>query len=166
MQLIYVHSFQSPIGKITLASSDAGLAIIKLAGERSADFQKMLAKRFGKFEKASGGTTNKKAQKQILAYLSGKRRTFEIELDIEGTPFQKKVWQCVRKIPYGATTTYGQIARSIRNDGASRAVGSANGRNSLPLIIPCHRVVALSGLGGYAGGLATKKKLLKIEGSL
>jgi len=166
MTRIHIHSFQSPIGKITLASSDAGLAVVKLAGERPADFQKILGKRFGKFETATGGSINRRAEKQILDYLGGRRRTFEIELDIEGTPFQKNVWQRVRKIPYGATTTYGQIARALGNEGASRAVGSANGRNSLPLIIPCHRVVASSGLGGYGGGLATKKKLLKIEGSL
>lgn len=103
-------------------------------------------------------------QKQLEQYLKGQRKIFDLPLDIIGTEFQKHVWRELSKIPYGKTLSYSDIARKIKNDKAVRAVGTANGRNPISLIIPCHRVIAADGtLGGYAGGLEIKKKLLGLE---
>jgi methylated-DNA-[protein]-cysteine S-methyltransferase len=102
--------------------------------------------------------------KQLGDYFSGKRRTFELKLNPTGTPFQKKVWAQLQRIPYGETRSYADIARAIGKPGASRAVGSANGANPIPIVIPCHRVINASGaLGGYSGGLGIKKQLLSLE---
>lgn len=104
------------------------------------------------------------AYTQLNEYLDGKRTEFTIPLDIQGTPFQKTVWNELRNIRYGETKSYRDIAQKIKNEKAFRAVGTANGKNPISLIIPCHRVIASDGtLGGYAGGLKTKEILLKIE---
>ncbi len=88
----------------------------------------------------------------------------EIPIEAAGTDFNRKVWEQVSRIPYGKTRTYGEIARTIENPGAFRAVGTANGRNPIPIVIPCHRVVAAGGkLGGFGGGLPLKRKLLDLE---
>jgi methylated-DNA-[protein]-cysteine S-methyltransferase len=105
-----------------------------------------------------------RAEKQIEEYLSGQRKSFDLVLDIQGTDFQKRVWQELSKIPYGTTYSYKQLAIKVENQKACRAVGTANGRNPLSLIVPCHRVIASDGtLGGYAGGLPIKEKLLRLE---
>jgi len=106
------------------------------------------------------------ARTAIVAYLSGKARSFDLPLDIEGrTPFQVKVWQVLRTIPYGRVRSYGWVARKIGKLRAARAVGAACGANPVPLLVPCHRVVAGDGsLGGFSGGLPNKKRLLKLEG--
>lgn len=106
----------------------------------------------------------RKAFDQIEEYLSGKRKVFDLPLLVEGTKFQEKVWNELLKIPYGETRTYGQVAEAVGNPKAVRAVGAANNRNALPIIIPCHRVVGSKGsLTGYSGGLEAKRKLLEIE---
>lgn len=105
-----------------------------------------------------------KAERQINEYLAGKRKTFDIPLKLEGTAFQKRVWAELLKIPYGATKSYKEIAESLKNPNACRAVGTANGKNPISLIVPCHRVINESGkLGGYAGGLPIKEQLLTLE---
>lgn len=104
------------------------------------------------------------AVKEITEYLNGKRLTFSIPLILEGTIFQKRVWDELKKIPYGETRSYKEIAICLNDKNASRAVGTANGKNPLSLIVPCHRVITSSGkLGGYAGGLDIKTKLLELE---
>lgn len=106
------------------------------------------------------------AEKQIKEYLSGKRKTFKLPLQLNGTEFQKKAWKELTKIPFGKTISYGQQAQKMGCDRAVRAVGSANGRNPLPLIVPCHRVIqSTGGLGGFSGGLNIKKRLLAHEQS-
>lgn len=106
----------------------------------------------------------RQAVKQLEEYFSGKRRLFDLPLDVQGTDFQKSVWLQLSKIPYGETCSYRDIAQRLKNDRAVRAVGTANGRNPLSIIVPCHRVIASDGtLAGYAGGLAIKAKLLAIE---
>jgi len=103
-------------------------------------------------------------ERQILEYLEGARDHFDLPLEIIGSVFQKAVWKVLLKIPYGETRSYKEIAMAIKKPKAMRAVGTANGKNPLCLIIPCHRVIASDGtLGGYSGGLSTKKKLLKLE---
>lgn len=102
---------------------------------------------------------------QINEYFNGNRQIFDIAIAPEGTEFQKKVWQKLQTIPFGETWSYGQLASNIGNKNASRAVGAANGKNPISIIIPCHRVIGANGsLTGYAGGLATKEWLLKHEG--
>lgn len=104
------------------------------------------------------------AAKELSEYFSGKRKNFEIPLEADGTAFQKRVWQQLAKIPYGKTFSYTDIASQINNERAVRAVGTANGKNPLCIIVPCHRVIAADGtLGGYSGGLEKKTKLLELE---
>ena len=106
----------------------------------------------------------KETYRQLTEYFEGNRKTFDIPLKLEGTDFQKSVWHALMKIPYGKTVSYLEIAETIGNPKASRAVGMANNKNKIPIIIPCHRVIGTNGsLTGYAGGLEIKKKLLELE---
>jgi methylated-DNA-[protein]-cysteine S-methyltransferase len=107
-----------------------------------------------------------RASGQIAEYLAGKRQAFDLPLDLSGTPFQEKVWKALLDIPYGATVSYQRLAERIGKPAAARAVGTACGKNPVCLIVPCHRVVATGGgLGGYAGGLPAKERLLAMEGA-
>ncbi len=106
------------------------------------------------------------AAAQLEEYFSGTRTSFSLPLAPRGTAFQLDVWKALADIPYGVTTTYGELARRVGRPGAARAVGQANGANPLPIVVPCHRVVAADGgLGGYAGGADTKRRLLALEGA-
>jgi len=103
-------------------------------------------------------------QRQVTDYCEGRRTDFDLELAPEGPPFEMTVWQALRAIPFGTTTSYGAIARTIGQPGAARAVGAANNANPIALVIPCHRVIGADGqLVGYGGGLALKRKLLEHE---
>src|SRR6202012_6160170 len=102
---------------------------------------------------------------ELAEYFAGQRNTFTTPLDMRGTPFQKQVWHALLNIPFGETRTYGQLANQLGNKKATRAVGAANGRNPLAILVPCHRVVGFSGkLTGFAGGLEAKTHLLKLDG--
>ena len=104
------------------------------------------------------------AKRQVLEYFAGKRRNFDLPLAPKGTPFQQRVWQALRAIPYGQTRSYGQIAAAVGNPKAGRAVGGANHRNPISLVQPCHRVIGANGrLVGYGGGLDKKEALLALE---
>ena len=106
----------------------------------------------------------KKAFEQIKEYLEGKRKEFDLPIFLEGTEFQKNVWTTLKEIPYGVTKTYKEIAVSIGNEKACRAVGNANNKNPISIVIPCHRVIGSNGkLVGYAGGLSIKENLLELE---
>ena len=103
--------------------------------------------------------------RQLNAYFAGKLTNFDVEVEGEGTAFQQRVWKELRNVPYGETVTYGDIAKAIGQPTASRAVGMANGRNPISIVVPCHRIIGSSGkLVGYGGGLERKTKLLKLEG--
>ena len=103
-------------------------------------------------------------QRQVTEYAAGKRRDFDLELHAEGADFERNVWQALREIPFGTTTSYGAIAKTLGSPGAARAVGAANHANPIALIVPCHRVIGADGsLTGYAGGLPLKRKLLEHE---
>lgn len=103
-------------------------------------------------------------RRQLDEYFAGQRQGFEVPLAPAGTAFQRRVWRALLGIPFGETITYGELARRVGNPRAARAVGAANGANPIAIIIPCHRVVAANGLGGYGGGLKVKQQLLALEG--
>ena len=117
-----------------------------------------------RFVKAASGAGRSHASDQLHAYFQGKRREFDLPLVLEGTPFQKAVWEELQNIPFGQTVSYSDIAERIGKPTAYRAVANAIGANPLPVIIPCHRVTAKNGLGGYSGGIAKKRWLLRHEG--
>lgn len=149
MERFYIHICNTPVGDITALEGEgciAGLYIGKsFIGEcRRTELLDM-------------------CEKQLREYFRGERRRFELPLHMEGTDFQKKVWQALMDIPCGETVTYAQLAKSIGRAKAARAVGSACGANPIAIIVPCHRVVGKNGLAGYAYGIDAKKTLLKIE---
>ncbi len=109
-------------------------------------------------------TLERRVARELREYGRGERRDFTFAISLEGTSFDKRVWNALLQIPYGETVTYGEVASSIGNPGAARAVGAANHRNPIPIVVPCHRVVAADGkLGGYGGGLDLKRRLLDLE---
>lgn len=149
-------TLDSPIGPLLLAGDDAGLRYLLFAEGRRP------ARPDPEWER--DGTTLKEPAEQLAAYFAGKRRRFDVPLAPHGTPFQQEVWRALCDIPYGETTSYGELAERIGRPKAVRAVGLANGSNPIAIIIPCHRVIGSNGsLTGYGGGLATKRALLELE---
>lgn len=146
----------SPVGKLRLAASSKGLLSI--------DVGKSSTTHSSTPKDTSAQRVLATTSKQLAEYFSGKRTTFSVPLDLRGTEFQIESWKALGRIPYGKTISYGEQAQSIGNPKACRAVGSANGKNPIPIIVPCHRVVSADGsLGGYALGLKMKKQLLHLE---
>ncbi|MBC7713424.1 MAG: methylated-DNA--[protein]-cysteine S-methyltransferase [Rhizobacter sp.] len=147
----------STIGKLYLVASDKGLTGLFWEIKDFPIVQNLKGK-------SPAIRILKKAQKEVTEYLSGERVDFNLPLDLEGTDFQKKVWAELLRIPYGKTRSYKDIAKKLKDENASRAVGTANGKNPVSLIVPCHRVINTGGsLGGYAGGLHIKTHLLNLE---
>jgi methylated-DNA-[protein]-cysteine S-methyltransferase len=144
-----VHSIGTPIGTLWLARDEHGLAGVDFAGRaRAASRDELLLD----------------AAEQLRAYFAGELEQFELPLSPGGTDFQRRVWHAVEAIPYGTTATYSALAASLGSPAAFRAVGAANGRNPLAIVVPCHRVVGSSGaLTGYGGGLDRKRALLDLE---
>ncbi|MEJ8303457.1 tRNA epoxyqueuosine(34) reductase QueG [Saccharibacillus sacchari] len=163
---LFYDEMQSPIGKLLLTASEKGLCRIDFGTfeARGASLQSWAKRWFGATELVRKPDAIKPYKKQLFEYLKGHRETFELELDLQGTPFQIEVWRALAQIGYGETVSYKWIAEAVGRPTAVRAVGGANNRNPLPLIFPCHRVVGANGkLVGYAGGLDVKEKLLAIE---
>ena len=158
--LSYSRVDSTPIGAIEVFASQAGISRINLQGH---SFQKSKQQ-----NPINESELTRKALQQILEYLSGQRRLFDLPLDLSAvSPFQKKALLKSMEIPFGKVMTYGELAKCLENTAASRAVGGAMARNPLPLVIPCHRVVAADGrLTGYsaAEGIRTKQWLLELEG--
>ncbi len=152
-------TMDSPVGELTLVANDRGLAAVLWPND---DPRRV---RLGPMMRADDASILLAVKRQLVEYFAGTRRTFDLQLDFVGTPFQKAVWAALLTIPYGETRTYGQIAHAIGNAKAVRAVGAANGRNPISIIAPCHRVIgSTGGLTGFAGGLEAKTTLLSIEG--
>jgi methylated-DNA-[protein]-cysteine S-methyltransferase len=103
---------------------------------------------------------------QLHEYFAGERMEFDVPMELDGTAFQKEVWLELTRIPYGETISYGELARRVGRPKGPRAVGQANGKNPIPIIVPCHRVLASDGIGGYGGGLPMKRALLAVEGHI
>jgi len=158
-------AYKSPHCDILVASTDRGICRLKFTSELDG-FVHELQQRYGGpvFRDDECFSSLKK---KLDAYFKGRSVKFSEPLDVEGTFFQRKVWSAVSKIPYGEVRAYGDIAQEIGASNAFRAVGNAVGRNPVPLIIPCHRVVKSNGgLGGFSAGVRLKKVLLKIEGHM
>lgn len=166
MASICYSSFNSNfLGKIFVASTEKGVCMVDfLRSERT--FLKRLRGRFSG-QAVRDDQKNKEVLDQIKEYLRGERLYFDCKLDLRGTPFQKKVWLALIKIPYGQTRSYKEIAQGIGHPKAFRAVGNANSQNPIPLIIPCHRVINHNrDLGGFRYGTKVKKMLLDLEKNL
>src|SRR6056297_864228 len=161
MYNIYYTKFDTRLCEIILVGDEKGLTHLHLntgQGSRAFEIQDAWELKPEFF---------KDSQSQILEYLAGKRTVFEVCVNPAGTEFQKKVWAQLRTIPYNSLVSYGEIAKQLGNPKAARAVGAANGKNPIPLIIPCHRVVGGNGnLTGFAHGLAIKEKLIALEQGL
>jgi methylated-DNA-[protein]-cysteine S-methyltransferase len=148
----------TPVGRLKLVASDRGLAAILWPDE---DPRRV---RLGLLIKDESHPILVETERQLGAYFTGERKRFTLPLDFQGTAFQKSVWQALLTIPFGETRSYGEIARQIGKPKAARAVGAANGRNPISIIAPCHRLLGSTGdLSGFAGGLAVKELLLRME---
>jgi len=157
---MWFDEFATPIGKLVVAADEEGIRHIlfpsnrhPLPGGRSAWLR--------------SPPRVAQARKQLEEYFAGERHDFALELKPVGTPFQVLVWNTLATIPYGETWSYGQLAKHIGEPESARAVGAANGRNPIPIVLPCHRVIGADGsLTGFGGGLPTKAALLRLEGAL
>ncbi|WP_369195054.1 methylated-DNA--[protein]-cysteine S-methyltransferase [Streptomyces djakartensis] len=146
----------SPYGALTLVAEDGVLCGLYMTDQRHRPPQETFGTR--------DDTLFAQAEEQLKAYFAGELKEFTVETRLNGTPFQRRVWDELRRIPYGETRTYGQLALALGAPAASRAVGLANGRNPLGIIVPCHRVIGADGsLTGYGGGLERKQRLLDFE---
>ena len=148
----------TPYGPFTLVADDGVLCGLYMAGQRHRPPEESFGER--------DDTPFAEAADQLNAYFQGELKEFTLPLRLDGTPFQRTVWDQLRRIPYGETRSYGELADALGNPGASRAVGLANGKNPIGIIVPCHRVVGANGsLTGYGGGLPAKQLLLDLERS-
>jgi len=146
------------LGKLKLIASEKGLAAILWENDKPTRVQ------LGTLTENKNHPILLQAEKELAEYLAGKRKVFSVKFDPAGTPFQNKVWDALKEIPFGETCSYSAIAKQIGNVKAVRAVGAAIGRNPVSVMVPCHRVIGASGdLTGFAGGLETKKFLLSLE---
>ena len=163
MQKIFYSSFDSPVLKrVFVASTDKGVCAVDFLTSEKPFLRKLRRKFPGDIVRDD--RKNQKVLAQLKKYLKGELKKFDCPLDMKGTSFEKKVWSALKRIPYGKTRSYKDIAESIGHPKAFRAVGNANGANPLPLILPCHRVIESNGgLGGFGHGLKVKKQLLDLE---
>ena len=149
----------TPVGLLKLVASEKGLAAVLWPDDNPKRVP------LGDLIEDAVNPFLIQTEAELTDYFAGKRRTFTVPLDFNGTGFQKSVWQALLTIPFGETRSYGQIATQLGKPSASRAVGAANGKNPISIIAPCHRVIGASGkLTGFAGGLETKAHLLALEG--
>jgi O-6-methylguanine DNA methyltransferase len=164
METLYTTRFETPFGSLRVVSSDKGLVYIELPNESGRGFEGWKKTHARDAKVVERRAAHDDVVDQLLEFTSGERREFTMELDLRATEFQLSVYQCVAKISYGETSSYSDIANAIGKPKAVRAVGAANGANPIPLVIPCHRVIARGGaLQGYAGGLNLKARLLAME---
>jgi methylated-DNA-[protein]-cysteine S-methyltransferase len=150
----YTMPMDTPVGRLVLESDGDILIGIWLPTQ-------------GRKSKGSGNDAPpvlKDTATQLEEYFAGERTEFDIPMELDGTEFQRQVWRELSRIPYAETISYGELARRVGRPKGPRAVGQANGRNPIPIIVPCHRVLASNGIGGYGGGLPMKRTLLAVEG--
>ena len=157
--------FPSPVGELILTASETALKGVFFPVRRNRS-----APEAGWVEddgRGPAGALLARVRRQLTEYFEGTRTSFDLPLDAAGSAFERRVWELLRTIPYGTTTSYGALARHLGDPHATRAVGAANGKNPVPIIVPCHRVVGARGeLTGFGGGLDRKRWLLEHEGAL
>lgn len=158
----------SPVGPLIAGANDEGICLLEFTDRRMLETQlQTLRRRVGPVAVPGRNRWLEQLHRQMGEYFAGTRRRFDLPLVIRGTPFQERVWRALLTIPYGETWSYRDLARRVGSPGATRAVGTANGRNRIAIIIPCHRVVNADGrLGGYGGGVWRKQRLLDLERGL
>lgn len=155
--------FPSPLGELRIAATERGVVRIGFA-RASPEYAAWLVRHLADHTRTSSLPTLEQLREELADYFERRLTRFRVPLDLLGTPFQCAVWQALRDIPYGETWTYGELAQRLGRPRAVRAVGSANGANPVPILVPCHRVVAAGAkLGGYSGGLDIKRRLLALE---
>jgi O-6-methylguanine DNA methyltransferase len=170
-ETIHLTHFTTAFGAMSLASSGRGVVACSLPGDGRDRVRTWLSERLpdARIVEGAGGASpsarrNTTAVRAVRDYLAGRRRNLALPLDLRGTDFQKKVWTALRRVPYGKTISYGELAEAAGSPSAVRACGTANGSNPAPLFVPCHRVIASDGsLGGFGGGLPLKRRLLALE---
>ena len=163
IESMFFERLETPIGTLTIAAAMGGLRHIEFPSNRHP------VDRFDWAQGARGETADvlSATREQLQEYFAGTRRAFDLPLAPQGTAFQMDVWRLLATIPFGETWSYGDLARAIGKPEATRAVGAANGRNPLPIVLPCHRVIGADGsLTGFGGGLPIKEALLRLEGAL
>jgi len=176
MEPISVAKVSTRLGEFTVRCSERGICEIAFGvrppGKESGNGQASNGRAPGRDQERRGQAAarslewSRRAARELQEYAAGERKKFTVPLDLQGTSFQRKVWSALRTIPYGQTRSYGEIARQVGNPRAARAVGMANHENPVAVVVPCHRVIAGDGaLGGYAGGLQKKSRLLELEKS-
>lgn len=160
----WLHRFETPLGPIQVAARhDGALVYLGFADHEPREaLLRSLEAAQGEFTREAGIFDSLRAQ--LEAYFRGQRRDLEVPLDLRGTPFRRRVWAELRRIPFGTTVSYGELARRLGDVNLGRAVGAANGANPVSILVPCHRVIGADGrLTGYAGGLSIKQALLSLE---
>ncbi|MEI6815751.1 MAG: methylated-DNA--[protein]-cysteine S-methyltransferase [Bacteroidota bacterium] len=154
MEKTYIGYCKSPVGMIEITGSDVGITSINFIDDHKIDFK-------------NSSTMMDDVVQQLKEYFEGSRKEFDMKLDLQGTEFQLQVWQELMKIPYGKTISYLQLAKRIGNPKSIRAAATANGKNPISIVVPCHRIIGADGkLVGYSGGLSRKEFLLKLENKL
>ncbi len=167
MEILCTTRFETPLGSLRIVSSEKGLVYIELPNESGRGFEGWKKSHARNAKLVERRAAHDDVIDQLLEFTAGERRKFTIGLDLRATEFQLAVYRFVAKIGYGETLSYSDIANSIDKPKAVRAVGAANGANPIPLVIPCHRVIARGGaLQGYAGGLKLKARLLAMESAI
>ena len=152
--------YQSPVGRLQIEADNEALTAIRFTSDEEPSGSAVIPE-------AADHPVLGEALRQLDEYFEGQRKVFDLSLNPVGTDFQQNVWETLRQIPFGQTCSYADLARQLGDPNKVRAIGGANGRNPIPIIIPCHRVIgANKKLIGYAGGIARKKKLLQHEGAV
>ena len=164
MSRLCCQELETPLGTLVVVGSSKGICRICFSVQSFRDSSPWFKRHFSCLPETGWQPSIRKTTEQLTAYFKGKRRDFDLLLDLRGTPFQVGMWKQLLKIPYGSTVSYGEVALRMGNPRASRAVGSAAGSNPVPIVVPCHRVIGQDGsLVGFGGGLALKEELLGSE---
>jgi methylated-DNA-[protein]-cysteine S-methyltransferase len=165
MTTYYTTTMDSPCGPLLCVVDETG-AVVRIEFAKGRESQKITEQMLDEgIDVVEDTGRTAELRRQLAEYFAGGRRDFDLRLAPEGTPFERSVWDELRKIPFGETRSYGEIAQALGRPGAARAVGRANGANPIPIVVPCHRVIGSDGsLTGFGGGLEAKSRLLEIEG--
>ncbi|GAB4243251.1 MAG: methylated-DNA--[protein]-cysteine S-methyltransferase [Acidobacteriota bacterium] len=156
---------RSPLGEIVVAAREAGICRVVIGTSLQGDWLRWFEREYGARPRLGSHHWVERFVRELEEYVAGERRSFDVPVVLAGTEFQERVWRLLLEIPYGATKTYGELARELGNPRSCRAVGRAAAQNPVPILVPCHRLVGAGGrLVGFSAGLELKERLLEIEG--